>query len=1060
CHSGEAKKLKANLYLDSRDGFVTGGDKGPAIVPGKPEQSLLIEAMHYVNVDLQMPPKDKLDTRVVADFEKWIAWGAPWPAGEKKASHGNSAAAFDLAKRKAEHWAWQPVVNSTVPDLADNDWSQDPIDKFVLEKLRENNLQPGVPADKRTLIRRLTFDLTGLPPTPEDVEAFVSNVSKDAYGELVDRLLNSPRFGERWARHWLDLVRYAETRGHEFDYTVPNAFRYRDYVIRAFNADLPYNAFVTEHLAGDLLPEPRLHPEEKFNESVIGTGFWFLGECLHSPVDIKQDEADRFDNMVDVASKSFLSLTVACARCHDHKFDAISTKDYYSMYGFLQSSNYHQAPIDSMEPNRVIAQELRGRSDAAKRDLANAYVETLKPAIAATAEYLQAALEPAEETTASLDPVQLQQWKEALASPKDLLQSVSPSHAGEWAAAQQTRANEQRDGWRTLSVVADYATIGQPQFIQDGGQGFGLAPVRPGSIRIGDDGISGIETYGAARRDPLWSDLEIVDSDRDPASQTSQQPGRMLRSPTFVLQAPGKIYYLVKGKGTAMAVVDSHRLVQGPLHGNVHRKLNGQDGLRWEEHGLERYIGHTLHIEVVPEGDSPFEVLVIAQAASASVTLPDVDLFENPPLASLANSCSNAAAPVPAFVAFLLTALENWRTGAATGSALAAEDARAVNWLVSNQHLFLTDPDTALAQARTIARRYLSDQSAITAKRVQKTRTALAIMDGTPVDDVVYIRGSYKSPGDTVPRRFLEALGGKEVAPPAHGSGRLELAQQVTDPRNPLVSRSIVNRLWHHLFGQGIVPTTDDFGVLGQRPSHPELLDHLAHAFVADGWSIKRQIKRIVMSKTYQLASTATHPAAETADPENKWLHRANVRRLQSEAIRDALLAVSGRLDTTSFGRSVPVHLTDFMTGRGRPGNSGPLDGNGRRSVYLEVRRNFLNPMMLTFDTPIPFNAMGRRSVSNVPSQALILMNDPFVVQQADVWASRILGLPELTLTDRINRMYQEAFARPASVEEIADAQTFITQHADEMNLAVTSPEVWADFAHVLFNTKEFIFLD
>ena len=451
---------------------------------------------------------------------------------------------------------------------------------------------------------------------------------------------------------------------------------------------------------------------------------------------------------------------------------------------------------------------------------------------------------------------------------------------------------------------------------------------------------------------------------------------------------------------------------------------------------------------------------MIAQAASASVTLPDVDLFENPPLASLANSCSNAAAPVPAFVAFLLTALENWRTGAATGSALAAEDARAVNWLVSNQHLFLTDPDTALAQARTIARRYLSDQSAITAKRVQKTRTALAIMDGTPVDDVVYIRGSYKSPGDTVPRRFLEALGGKEVAPPAHGSGRLELAQQVTDPRNPLVSRSIVNRLWHHLFGQGIVPTTDDFGVLGQRPSHPELLDHLAHAFVADGWSIKRQIKRIVMSKTYQLASTATHPAAETADPENKWLHRANVRRLQSEAIRDALLAVSGRLDTTSFGRSVPVHLTDFMTGRGRPGNSGPLDGNGRRSVYLEVRRNFLNPMMLTFDTPIPFNAMGRRSVSNVPSQALILMNDPFVVQQADVWASRILGLPELTLTDRINRMYQEAFARPASVEEIADAQTFITQHADEMNLAVTSPEVWADFAHVLFNTKEFIFLD
>ncbi|MEZ5330402.1 MAG: PSD1 and planctomycete cytochrome C domain-containing protein [Verrucomicrobiales bacterium] len=1055
CHSEGAKKLKASLYLDRREGFLTGGDTGPAIVPGKPEQSLLIEAIHHTNVDLQMPPKDRLDASVVADFEQWISWGAPWPEGDAKsktarADRGNG---FNLTKRKAEHWAWQPVTDPPVPEVTSNDWSQDPIDRFVLEKLREQDLRPGPPADKRSLIRRLSFDLTGLPPTIEEVEAFVSDHSEQAYGEVVDRLLSSPRFGERWARHWLDLVRYAETRGHEFDHNVPNAFRYRDYVIRAFNADLPYNTFVTEHLAGDLLLEPRLNPEEKFNESVIGTGFWFLGESIHSPVDIKQDEADRFDNMVDVASKSFLSLTVACARCHDHKFDAISTKDYYAMYGFLQSSNYHQAQIDSDGPNKAIAQELRGLSDAAKRDLANAYATALKPAIDSTIDYIEAAREPTSgELASSLDPTRVKKWNKALANPTDLLQSVSPASAGEWAAAEKSRAEQQLESWKTLSIIADYSTIDESLFIQDGGQGFGLAPVRPGSIRLGDAGVTGVETYGAARRDPVWSNLEIVDSDRDPASRTSQQPGRMLRSPTFVLQAPGKVFYLVKGKGTAMAVVDSHRLVLGPLHGNVHRSLNSQDGLRWEEHGLQRYVGHNLHIEFVPEGDSPLEILAVAQASTENVTLPDVDLFEHPPLASLASSCATAAAPVSAFVTFLQAAFENWRMASTSGSPLAPDDARAVNWIVSNSELFFDDNDTALAEATEIARRFLAKQEALVEQRVQKTRTALAIMDGTPVDDVVYIRGSYKTPGDTVPRRFLEALGGKDVPAPAHGSGRLELARQITDPRNPFVSRSIVNRLWHHLFGLGIVPTTDDFGVLGQRPSHPELLDHLAHSFVADGWSIKRQIRRIVMSKTYRLASTSADPVAENKDPENKWLHRAHVRRLQSESIRDALLAVSGRLDTTPFGRSVPVNLTDFMTGRGRPGNSGPLDGNGRRSIYLEVRRNFLNPMMLAFDTPIPFNAMGRRSVSNVPSQALIMMNDPFVLQQAGVWSARILAIPDLTSAQRIDRMYQEAFARHAMPEEIADAQAFLSDEG--------SPEAWKDFAHVLFNTKEFIFLN
>ncbi|MGK0190075.1 MAG: hypothetical protein ACI9R3_005895 [Verrucomicrobiales bacterium] len=1035
CHSDQAEKLKAGLYLDGRENIVTGGDTGPAIVPGKPEQSLLIEAIRYHNVDLQMPPKDKLDARVVADFETWISWGAPWPEGEKKASR--KLGDFDLEQRKSEHWAWQPVTNPAAPEIANNDWSSDPIDRFVLAKLQEADLRPGAATDRRTLIRRVTFDLTGLPPTTEEVAAFVADASDQAYDKVVTRLLDSPHFGERWARHWLDMVRYAETRGHEFDHEVPNAFRYRDYVIRAFNADIPYNQFVTEHLAGDLMPEPRLHPEEKFNESVIGTGFWFLGESIHSPVDIKQDEADRFDNMVDVAAKSFMSLTVACARCHDHKFDAISTKDYYAMFGYLQSSNYHQAPIDSMLPNKTIADELREISRTAKQKLANIYAEAFKPALQNPA--VVGKLESAGETEAF----------------SDILQALSPSHSTEWAKSELERAQSQQSSWDTLDIIADYATIDENLFIQDGGHGFGISPVRPGSFRLTDKGTR-IETYGAARRDLAWSNLEVVDSTLDPASKTTQQPGRMLRSPTFVLQAPGTVHYLVRGNGLAMAVVDSHRLVLGPLHGNVHRKLNSKDGeLRWESHPLQRYIGHNLHIELVPEGDAPFEILAIAQSKSDNVSLPRPDTFENPPMATLAQRIQGKDDSTEAFAKFLCVSLDQWQENIQTDTPLAPEFARAIDWMLQRSELFFDKDNESLASIERIVSSYLKDQSQILSRRVQKSRTVLAMMDGTPLDDSVYIRGSYKSPGERVSRRFLEALGGTEILPPQHGSGRLELAEQITHPDNPFVSRSIVNRLWHHLFGRGIVPTTDDFGALGQPPSHPELLDHLAHSFVADGWSIKRQIHRIVMTRSYQMASTASDPEAELKDPQNRWLHRASVRRLQSESIRDALLAVSGRLNPKAFGRSVPVNLTDFMTGRGRPGKSGPLDGDGRRSIYLEVRRNFLNPMMLAFDTPIPFAPMGRRSISNVPSQALIMMNDPLVIQQAGVWTKRILALPKLTTAQRIDRMYQEAFARPATTEEIQSASKFLEADTDS-----AADQRWTDFAHVLFNTKEFIFLN
>ncbi len=308
CH-GRGDVDQGGLRLDSRSALLKGGDTGAAIVPGEPKQSLLIDAINYGEL-YEMPPKSKLPQAEIAILTKWVSMGAPWPHDDGR----NAAAAeeeFDLHKRRQEHWAWQPIADPAIPEIQRNEWPRQTLDAFVLARLEQQGLEPARQADRRTLIRRLYFDLIGLPPTPEEVATFLGDTSDDAYAELVDRLLDSPHFGERWARHWLDLVRYAETCGHEFDYPIRHAWRYRDYVIRAFNEDVPYDQFLMEHVAGDLLPEPRRNAQEHFNESIIGTGFWFLHEATHAPVDVRGDEALRIDNQIDVLTKTFLGMTVA-----------------------------------------------------------------------------------------------------------------------------------------------------------------------------------------------------------------------------------------------------------------------------------------------------------------------------------------------------------------------------------------------------------------------------------------------------------------------------------------------------------------------------------------------------------------------------------------------------------------------------------------------------------------------------------------------------------------------------------------------------------------------------
>src|SRR5262245_48039224 len=467
CHSAKSVKLQGGLRLDSRVGALKGGETGPAVVPGKPKESLLVDAINHGAL-YQMPPKTKLPADEIIVLTKWVEMGAPWPVETATATTTNASKAFDLQKRKTEHWCWQPIQKPVVPQIPDpKSQISNPIDAFILDKLHARGLAPAPPADRRALLRRVHFDLIGLPPTPAELEEFLSlspsllrsaspsaqetgtegrrDRERAAYEAVIDKLLASPRFGERWARHWLDLVRYAESRGHEFDYNIPNAFEYRDYVIRALNADVPYDQFVVEHVAGDLLEQPRLHSSERFNESIIGSGFWFLGEWCHSPVDIRKDECDRIDNMLDVFSKTFLGVTVACARCHDHKFDAISQRDYYALAGYLQSSSYRLARFETWEQDRKVAIDLAKLDSKHRPLLAAAGAKAME----ARADVLAGALAADFDNLKSLLEVE----------------EVSPGSA---------------------EIVIDYANGDASAWMTDGPT-FGRAPIRAGEIVLGAD---------------------------------------------------------------------------------------------------------------------------------------------------------------------------------------------------------------------------------------------------------------------------------------------------------------------------------------------------------------------------------------------------------------------------------------------------------------------------------------------------------------------------------------------------------------------------------------------
>lgn len=1052
CHGPNVQK--GGLRLDSRDGVLKGGETGPAVQPGDVKASLLIDAINYDPDGYQMPPDGKLPAEKIGVLAEWVRRGAPWP--KSAAAGGDHVKAFDLAER-ATHWSFQRLQRPAIPDVRNADQAANPIDRFLLSRLESHELRFSPPAERSIQLRRLSIELTGLPPTPEELEAFLADAAPDAYERVVDRLLASPRYGERWARHWLDLVRFAETYGHEFDYEIRFARPYRDYVIRAWNADVPYDQFVREHVAGDLLPDPRRDVATGKLESVIGTAFWWFGQGKHSPVDIRAEECDTVDNQLDVFGKTFLGLTVACARCHDHKFDPISQKDYYALAGYLQSSRQTYADVNPPEWTAGAVSELERNDRAHRSHLLLSALDRLQPFVDRVADLL---LSKGEFAPNALEAWHKRWKEEATNDPRHPLHLWVHWSADPRKLSEQKRALEQfrrqfadaAERARRETAILNPPAIGANELDAWFAEGFAF-DLRPRSKLTWLTQASAERPLRGAVAPQTWAHSGLV----SPKLQGT------LRSPTFTIDKPYLDIWACRRGGSPQPlrgdykagqihlIVDGFQIIKDPLYGFLTINVAQKELPTWYRRDVSRFLGCKAYLEIDDPDDGeivvermqltdqgpppqPFNELISRALNGAKIeSLADVAMVHQHVLQDVVKRLRNEELyGVPAFRDDELPAA-----------------ADLVNWLLREETVSIVSaPAGPTADDFAVRRREL--ETAIPAPE----RT-LAMTVGSPENERLLIRGNHKKPGEEVPRRFLEVFGSTHN--PA--STRLELAERLVDGTNPLVPRVIVNRLWQHQFGRGIVSTPDDFGKMGQPPTHPELLDWLASELARGGWSLKRMQRLMATSAAFRQSSRVeTQGPAETLDPDNLLLHRANIQRLEAEALRDGLLLMSGRLDDRMYGESVLPHLTEFMEGRGRPGQSGPLDGNGRRSIYINVRRNFLTPMFLAFDFPTPFTTMGRRSTSNVPAQALTLMNNPFVVQQAQLWVANA-GSSSPSTRERIQRLYVTAFSRRATDEELGEAEEFLATQAAEYGGAA-EPRAWTDLAHVLLNVKEFAFVE
>ena len=963
CHSEAANPLKGDLRLDSQEALIKGGKRGPVVVPKDPASSSLIRAIGYTDANLRMPPTGKLLPGEIAALTEWVKMGAPWPAGARKPA---------VAAPSSRFWAYVPPKRPVPPRVRDTSWAKDPLDRFVLARLEAKSLAPAPPADRVALIRRATFDLTGLPPTIQEIRAFLADTKPGAFARVVDRLLASPAFGERWGRHWLDVVRYADSNGLDENLVYTQAWRYRDYVIRALNQDKPIDRFLQEQIAGDLLPP--VGTDQGDQDRIIATGFLSMGPKMLAEDDPVKQEMDLIDEQVDTLGKAFMGLTLGCARCHDHKFDPLPQKDYYALASILKSTKTMMNYKNMAEWQEV---PLGAKADVEKQ-------ARIDEAIKAKRDDRDGIVRAAREATLKMAKSRLADYRTAAAEIVKF-------------GARPTLA----------------AAIGQD----------GMAP--PGAI------VVEAEDYARGNvlkdRDGFGKGIGVL-------VNAGKYPNRV----EYDVDIPSANTYQLdlryaSGDARPVRIYVNGELVTANAAGNVTGGFY-PDAQRWFGEGLFAFkAGKNT---VVLERDSYFphidKVLLLPR--------PGRPITRNPEQVAV-------AVGVEPEIAIALADKLKQNPAALTEADIELPD--------RPERLFATDAQSRIKQ--------LDDAIVALEKSRPVLPRAMAVSDGKPTDLKVHLRGSYLTLGEQCSRGFPVVLGGaKEPAVPSGHSGRLELAQWMTRRDHPLTSRVFVNRVWRWLFGRGIVATVDNFGTLGERPTDPELLDWVATSFAEDGWSLKRLLRRLMLSGTYQMSSRLD-PRAYEADPENRLQWRHERRRLEAEEIRDSILMAGGLLDRTMGGSLLKFRDREYVTSTA---NSDPVNyKSSRRSVYLPVIRSALYDVYTAFDFGDPTVMNGDRSSTTVAPQALFMMNSSLVLDSSKAMAESLLSRSDLDDAGRIRTAFETCYGREPSGPEAARCLAAIKRLDDAFSGSTSDPaarrrNVWQSFCKTLLGASEFIFVD
>ena len=868
CHSGQ--ESNGGLRLDYREGLLKGGDSGPALQADEPQGSLLLRAIRYQNADLQMPPSGKLDASEIEVLETWVAQGAFDPRADLPSGSSDKPQGMSIQDGR-NFWSMMPLKPVEVPRAVDTDWCRNPIDAFVLKELDSNGLRPSPESPRREILRRVTLGLIGLVPESQEYKAFEQDTVPEAYERQVDRLLSSEQYGVRFGRHWLDVARYSDSNGLDENIAYGNAWRYRDYVVEAFNSDKPFDRFIEEQIAGDLLPDAD-------RQSKTATGFLVLGAKVLAEPDRDKLTMDTIDEQLDTIGKAFMGMTLGCARCHDHKFDPIKQRDYYALAAILKGTK----------------------------------------------------------TFGDSNFGAIKHWNEiSYANPqeKEQLKAIDAQIAeknGAWNKLKSEAIGKLREQVR--KQAADYLAVASK----------------------------------------LTSEATLNEW---------AQVGEELKLHPRVL-------------ANSRRYLDNHR--QEPLFAKWHELAGHGDHQAIRDYYQELFERALGEWEKAKAADAQVKKLEDSTLEAARVALGDVGGF----------------LAIPAKM------------------------------------------EHALDQESLVKIHELAESARLFESAAPDETSVMGVADKGVVDGLaIHIRGSYRNLGDVVPRGFPEVMVSQGATPifSRHSSGRLELARWLANATHPLTARVIVNRVWRWHFGRGLVESTENFGVLGDRPSHPELLDYLARWFIESGWSIKELNRLILTSSTYRMSSV--HPEAQSAlaiDPENRLRWHYKLERMDAEPLRDSILQVAGRLDCQLGGKSVPLRNRQFVFDHTSIDHT--KYDSIRRTVYLPIIRNHLYSLLEQFDFPDPTMPVGSRNTSMVSVQMLLLMNADWIIDSASLLARRSQEFSSEP-SRRIDWLFETVLGRAPKEHE---QRRFL----DAISAGQASGEdPWVTLAHNLLICSEFIYV-